>query len=556
MEKINKHNIKEIRYICCEFTFNNWSTTYPELKIPKTSKHLIIIKKFQVSKVILDYYYSKIKYSLRNENDFTSFQKEFDFIHLDTLFNPYSIVINGVFWDKNTLCNILEDIVNETYLFNGKKISLFETLTPLFESYSEGFLEGFNKFESENINPYLNSFSDKQDFHNLVFEFINGNSTDSFLSSSNWFSSLGLSMDMKKNVNFNSGYKIGLNSGYLYKAWTIVFAHYKVFAPFFDLLDEQTSIEAKKINPTREYLDLFTNHIHSNEILNLSNRKNTNGGTNKLHYSKYAQGIEAAELKELEDVKFIDTESFARVKEYIKELSFIRRDLFRFFIKVTELDRDFNTFKKNRLGGILTERQIKENEIFDTIKSIEYLAFFVNSLITKRNMVDAVLIKRITIDRLKRLFKFFNDNFEIDLKATPFGIRITFLIDELNGLISSTDELEYLEKNTVKIVERELTQPQIAIIRAYKNEPISRDNGADVAKTYGFTAKTSGEKLYQLFNKYYNSNDRKGDEGTKRKNEEKIKLIASIIEFLPEELKGRACDEMKTLQIINNTEYS
>ena len=322
-----------------------------------------------------------------------------------------------------------------------------------------------------------------------------------------------------------------------------------------DIKDVQTSIETEKLNPTREYLDQFTNHIHSNEILNLSNRKSTNGGTNKFHYSKYAQGIEAAELKELEDVKFIDTESFARVKEYIKELSFIRRDLFRFFIKVTELDRDFNTFENNRLGSILTGRQIKEYEILDTIKSIEYLSFFVNSLIAKGNMADAVLIKRITIDRLKRLFKFFMDNFEIDLKASPFGIRIAKLIDELNHLISSTDELKYLEKNTVKIVEQELTQPQIAIIHAYKNEPISRDNGADVAKTYGFTAKTSGEKLYHLFNKYYSSNNRKGDEGTKRKNVEKIKLIESIIEFLPEELKGRACDEMKTLQIINNTEY-
>ena len=98
--------------------------------------------------------------------------------------------------------------------------------------------------------------------------------------------------------------------------------------------------------------------------------------------------------------------------------------------------------------------------------------------------------------------------------------------------------------------------PQIALIYIYNDdESITRDNANEIAKKYGYESLNSGEKLYQKFIKYYNVTDRKGDEGTKRKNNNKIKLLKSVIEFLPEDKHEKVKDEIKTLETLTENTY-
>lgn len=143
---------------------------------------------------------------------------------------------------------------------------------------------------------------------------------------------------------------------------------------------------------------------------------------------------------------------------------------------------------------------------------------------------------------------------EIQLCCIKYNIDFYEICHQLNFstiFFDSGITLFYKEKEQ----NNKLSQRQIALIHAYKNDPITRDNGPEIAKINGYTSKTSGEKLYQLFNEYYNPVDRKGDEGSKRKNQSKVKLIQSIIEHLPIVNQQRAKDEKENLIIMTNANY-
>lgn len=102
--------------------------------------------------------------------------------------------------------------------------------------------------------------------------------------------------------------------------------------------------------------------------------------------------------------------------------------------------------------------------------------------------------------------------------------------------------------------ENKLSMKQIALIYSYKENNITKGKESkDIAKNYGFCAKNSGEKLYQTFNRYRKSTDRKGDEGSLMKNKNKKKLIESILPFLENSCYDKAIDEIKILDsFINN----
>ena len=128
-----------------------------------------------------------------------------------------------------------------------------------------------------------------------------------------------------------------------------------------------------------------------------------------------------------------------------------------------------------------------------------------------------------------------------------------------------TKKLIYVFKNDngINLLEKEITSSrtkglkmsQIALIHSYKEVSITRDNGDKISYSFGFTSKNSGEKLYQQFNKYCRAIDRKGDEGTKKKNENKIVLIESIIDLLPNNKQEKANDEIKILKNILESQY-
>lgn len=102
-----------------------------------------------------------------------------------------------------------------------------------------------------------------------------------------------------------------------------------------------------------------------------------------------------------------------------------------------------------------------------------------------------------------------------------------------------------------------LKVPQIALIHVYEGIQITRVNAGEIAAKHGYTAKTSGEGLYQDYLKYVNVNDRKAKTTaeTKKTLKNKIELFESVVNHLSPENKQRAIDEIKILKTIFENEY-
>jgi hypothetical protein len=125
--------------------------------------------------------------------------------------------------------------------------------------------------------------------------------------------------------------------------------------------------------------------------------------------------------------------------------------------------------------------------------------------------------------------------------------------EKCDSEIKKLREIEKLEKDypVKNKSEKKFTLPQIALIYYYKEESITRKNSDQIAEKFGHN---SGEKLFQLFSKYSSRINRLGDEGTDKKNSNKLKLFEKIISELPEKNKQKAIDEMKTFSASNKTE--
>lgn len=100
----------------------------------------------------------------------------------------------------------------------------------------------------------------------------------------------------------------------------------------------------------------------------------------------------------------------------------------------------------------------------------------------------------------------------------------------------------------------ELKIAQIALKYVFEGLQITRENGNKIAKEFGHN---SGEKLFQMYTCYSSASNRKGKPNlcTPRKLMNKIKLLESIIELLPEDKQGRAKDEVSILKTIYESEY-
>jgi len=102
-----------------------------------------------------------------------------------------------------------------------------------------------------------------------------------------------------------------------------------------------------------------------------------------------------------------------------------------------------------------------------------------------------------------------------------------------------------------------LKVPQIALIHIYENILITRENAVEIAAKHGYTAKLSGEGLYQDYLKYVKVNDRKAKPTaeTKKTLKNKIELFESVVNYLSDNSKQRAIDEINILKTIFENEY-
>lgn len=111
------------------------------------------------------------------------------------------------------------------------------------------------------------------------------------------------------------------------------------------------------------------------------------------------------------------------------------------------------------------------------------------------------------------------------------------------------------QETMMPTVKKDLSMSQIALKYIYENRLIDNDNARKIATNHGYTAKTSGNKLYQTYTEYIKQTNRTGDPGTKKKLENKIDLIESVIKLLLDELKQKPKDEVKILKTILEKQY-
>jgi hypothetical protein len=105
-----------------------------------------------------------------------------------------------------------------------------------------------------------------------------------------------------------------------------------------------------------------------------------------------------------------------------------------------------------------------------------------------------------------------------------------------------------------KLPKDKLTLEQIALKSVYEGLSITRVNANQIAKENGHN---SGEKLFQRFTHYSNTQNRKGKPNplTAKKFQNKIELFESVIELLPEPNKQRAIDELNILKKLFESEF-
>jgi hypothetical protein len=111
----------------------------------------------------------------------------------------------------------------------------------------------------------------------------------------------------------------------------------------------------------------------------------------------------------------------------------------------------------------------------------------------------------------------------------------------LCGLIEIQNNESTQSKDKIKA---SLTISEIALKYVYEGENITRENAKDFLLGTGHT---SSEKLYQKYTFYSNNTDRKADPESKVKLNNKIKLFEKVIAELPENINGKAKDELQIL---------
>jgi hypothetical protein len=97
-----------------------------------------------------------------------------------------------------------------------------------------------------------------------------------------------------------------------------------------------------------------------------------------------------------------------------------------------------------------------------------------------------------------------------------------------------------------------LTIDQIALKLVFENVDVTLENADGIISKFGWT---SGKKLYQQYNFYSKSVNRKAIPDTKKTFENKIRLFEFVIDLLPLDKQERAKDELKILQNLYNKEH-
>ncbi len=226
-----------------------------------------------------------------------------------------------------------------------------------------------------------------------------------------------------------------------------------------------------------------------------------------------------------------------------------KRDLIKYYVfEFWELQGFFKEYNEILFTGSLCNYTPVFYEHTDKSGTVRKLSEFENYVVNGWDLFN-MLFNEIQICCFKFKIDFVKVCKELNFSTEYFDSGITIAFEEMGK--------EYLPSQQTETVTDKLQVNQIALIHVYEGIQITRENAGEIAAKYGYTAKNSGEGLFQDYTNYCSTANRKGKPTpcTPKKLKNKIKLFESVVNHLSDNNKQRAIDEINILKTIFENEY-
>lgn len=311
---LNKEFIDNwIRLLPSELKFSNlFDISNEENIVDEEFTHNYLISNNKINDFILDYYF-KCTNNLITDSEFLNFVKSGYIGEKNRILKPYSTNILGAYHRRCDLVSKLSQIVfsDVNSKINDKEVVVFQDLEPYFIDYKNGFKNGYDNFESNEISKYLTLFADKEDYVFKVYDYI----TKSITFRHSWVNPVGFTLkgssESLLNGNIVNGFENGMLQGGLYKAWSIVFSRNNLFAPLFENLAEEKSVTnfhdtgLKSLlirkNEIKDLIKKTKKQIDSQELQTLKQKERAEKGQdNTLAFEQRQTPLFLSELNKLE----------------------------------------------------------------------------------------------------------------------------------------------------------------------------------------------------------------------------------------------------------------
>lgn len=222
-----------------------------------------------------------------------------------------------------------------------------------------------------------------------------------------------------------------------------------------------------------------------------------------------------------------------------------------FFKLINDFNIDYPFIPENK---IIELKSLKSKENINTKDAL----MIIENYKKQYWFLDTVTMFEPVTDKLKRTLKSIDINIsekEIDIELINYQKHLQTKRESI--YIDLINEIQSLPPQQTEMKTDKLKVPQIALIHVYKGIQITRENAGIIAAKHGYTAKNSGEGLFQDYTNYCSTANRKGKPTpcTPKKLKNKIELFESIVNHLSDNSKQRAIDEINILRTIFENEY-
>lgn len=191
--------------------------------------HEYLLSKRNVDDIIKEFYIKSLKeiYSTGEWQELKDLDKQ----NKSFITNQCSFLIEGALHNRVNLYLKIGSLLELKDEHNLKdEFNYLSDLQPYFKRYAGDFKAGYNQFLNVVVKPYLLFDNSKEEAAHIIFRYITNNESNDPATT--------LMKEFK--INFDGGdnkidYDMseGLNEGYIYRAWSIIFSQNELFAPLF-----------------------------------------------------------------------------------------------------------------------------------------------------------------------------------------------------------------------------------------------------------------------------------------------------------------------------------